>query len=61
MLLIFHADIFTEPGPYVWTDHTELHVENEGDILQTMHENANAEITFIPNSQRYPYWPAILA
>lgn len=51
-VLPFHVDIFTKPGPYVWTDHTELHVENKGDTLQTLYENANAGITSISNSQR---------
>jgi hypothetical protein len=49
-VLSFHADIFTEPGLYVWTDHTELHIENEGDILQTLHKNTNTEIIFIFNN-----------
>jgi glycosyltransferase involved in cell wall biosynthesis len=48
----FHPDIFTKPGPYVWTDHCELHVENKGDTLQKLYENANAGATSISNSQR---------
>jgi hypothetical protein len=49
-VLSFHADIFTEPNLYIWTDYTELYIKNEGDILQTLHKNINAEITFIFNN-----------
>lgn len=48
----FHPDIFTKPGPYVWTDHCELHVEGKGLTLQKLYENANAGVTSISNSQR---------
>lgn len=48
----FHPDIFTKPGPYVWTDHCELHVEEKGATLQKLYENANAGATSISNSQR---------
>lgn len=48
----FHPDIFTKPGPYVWTDHCELHVEGKGETLQKLYENANAGATSISNSQR---------
>ena len=48
----FHPDIFDRPGPYVWTDHCELHVENKGGTLQTLYNNANAGATSISNSQR---------
>jgi hypothetical protein len=59
-VLSFYADIFTEPSLYIWTDHTELYIKNEGDILQILYENTNIKITFISNNQRYSYWPAIL-
>ncbi|ERF68647.1 hypothetical protein EPUS_09140 [Endocarpon pusillum Z07020] len=48
----FHRDIFDRPGPYVWTDHCELHVENKGETLQTLYNNANAGATSISDSQR---------
>jgi hypothetical protein len=54
-VLPFHANIFTEPSLYIWTDHTELHIENEGDILQILYKNTNIKITFIFNNQRYSY------
>lgn len=48
----FHPEIFTKPGPYVWTDHCELHVEGKGDTLQKLYDNANAGATSISDSQR---------
>lgn len=52
-VLPFHTGIFTKPGPFVWTEHTEVHVENKGDTLQKLYENANAGITSISMSQRH--------
>jgi glycosyltransferase involved in cell wall biosynthesis len=51
-ILPFHPGIFTKPGPFVWTDHTELHVENKGETLQKLYEHANAGATSISKSQR---------
>lgn len=51
-VLPFHSEIFTKPGPFVWTEHTEMHVEAKGQTLQKVHDNANAGITSISNSQR---------
>jgi glycosyltransferase involved in cell wall biosynthesis len=48
----FHPEIFTQPGPFIWTDHTELHVENKGDTLQKLHDNAGAGAISISDSQR---------
>lgn len=48
----FHPEIFTQPGPFVWTDHTELHVENKGGTLQKLYENAGAGAISISDSQR---------
>lgn len=48
----FQPAIFTKPGPYVWTDHCELHVEGKGDTLQKLYDNASAGATSISNSQR---------
>jgi glycosyltransferase involved in cell wall biosynthesis len=48
----FHADIFTKPGPFVWTDHCELHTEGKGDTLDKLYQNANAGATSISESQR---------
>lgn len=48
----FHIEVFDRPGPYVWTDHCELHVENKGETLRTLYNNANAGATSISNSQR---------
>jgi glycosyltransferase involved in cell wall biosynthesis len=57
----FHADIFAKPGPYVWTDHCELHTEGKGETLEKLYQNANAGATSISDSQRdiltgEPYW-----
>jgi hypothetical protein len=54
-ILLFYADIFTKSDLYVWTDYTELYIENKGDILQTLYKNTNTEITFIFNNQQYSY------
>lgn len=48
----FQPAIFTKPGPYVWTDHCELHVEGKGDTLQKLYNNASAGATSISDSQR---------
>jgi glycosyltransferase involved in cell wall biosynthesis len=48
----FHTDIFTKPGPYVWTDHCELDVEGKGETLEKLCQNANAGATSISDSQR---------
>ncbi len=48
----FHPEIFTKPGPYVWTDHCELDVEGKGETLQKLYDNTNAGATSISNSQR---------
>jgi glycosyltransferase involved in cell wall biosynthesis len=59
----FHCDIFTKPGPYVWTDHCLYTVENKPDCLKYLHEHAKAGITSISESQRdtlagEKYWMA---
>lgn len=64
-VLPFHPEIFTKPGPYVWTEHTEVHVEAKGNTLQKLYDNANAGITSISNSQRdiltgEKYWLATI-
>lgn len=51
-VLPFQPDIFTQPGPFVFTDHTEMHVENKGDTLQKLYENAEAGAISISDSQR---------
>ena len=51
-ILPFQPEIFTQPGPFVFTDHTEMHVENKGDTLQKLYENAEAGAISISDSQR---------
>jgi glycosyltransferase involved in cell wall biosynthesis len=51
-ILPFQPEIFTKPGPFLFTDHTELHVENKGDTLQRLHEYANVGATSLSESQR---------
>ena len=61
----FHPEIFTRPGPFVWTDHCELNVENKGDTLLELYKNANVGCTSISDSQRdvltgEKYWLATI-
>ena len=51
-ILPFQPGILNQPGPYLFTDHTELHVENKGDTLTRLHENATAGATSVSDCQR---------
>ena len=47
-----HTEVFTEPGPYIWTDHGPVDVENKAEILSQLHSQANIAVIAISESQR---------
>ena len=52
--LPIHIELFTEPGPYIWTDHGLPAIEGKPEILKTIHFAAGVSLISISDSQRPP-------